>query len=125
MNMSVSIVFLIISAILTQHLVSWAGSILHEVASEETHYAVFTFRDDRNMPMTTNILMNICIPNVLMIFIFMLSRKFYLPYVEEYLLLYVISFFVYRMLLICVILRRKEMYSLLYELAMAFAWRSF
>ncbi len=121
MNMSVSIVFLIISAILTQHLVSWAGSILHEVASEETHYAVFTFRDDRNMPMTTNILMNICIPNVLMIFIFMLSRKFHLPYVEEYLLLYVISFFVYRMLLICVILRRKEMYSLLYELAMAFA----
>lgn len=121
MNASISILFLIILAIMTQHLVSWAGSILHEVANEETHYAVFTFRDDRNMPMTTNILMNICIPNVLMIFIFMFSQKFHLPYVEKYLLLYVISFFVYRMLLICVILRRKEMYSFLYEWSMAFA----
>lgn len=121
MNASISILFLIILAIMTQHLVSWAGSILHEVANEETHYAVFTFRDDRNMPMTTNILMNICIPNVLMIFIFMFSRKFHLSYVEKYLLLYVISFFVYRMLLICVILRRKEMYSFLYEWSMAFA----
>ncbi|MDE7287099.1 MAG: right-handed parallel beta-helix repeat-containing protein [Lachnospiraceae bacterium] len=121
MDASVSILFLIILAIMTQHLVSWAGSILHEVANEETHYAVFTFRDDRNMPMTTNILMNLCIPNVLMIFIFMFSQKFHLPYVEKYLLLYVISFFVYRMLLICVILRRKEMYSFLYEWAMTFA----
>lgn len=66
-----SIFGLIVFAIVSQHIVSWAGSILSSIASEETNYAVFTFSDDRYLPMTTNILMNVCIPNVFMIFIFM------------------------------------------------------
>lgn len=121
MDEALSILFLFILAILTQHLVSWAGSILHEVGNQESRYAVFTFRDDRNMPMTTNILMNICIPNVCMIFIFMFAESFHFPYIKEYLLVYIIAFFLYRMFLICVLLRRKEMYSAIYEIAMAAA----
>ena len=119
MNDLFSILLLAILAIITQHIVSWAGSILHEVGNEESKYAVFTFRDDRNMPMTTNILMNVCIPNVFMIFIFIFSRKYYFYNIEKHLLFYVITFFVYRMILICLILRRKEMYSILYEISMA------
>lgn len=114
-----SIWILIILAIITQHMVSWAGSILHEVGNEERAYAVFTFRDDRNMPMTTNILMNVCMPNVCMIFIFMSARKFRLYNIEKNLLCYIIAFFVYRLILICFILRRREMYSAIYEISMA------
>lgn len=112
---------LIVLAILTQHLVSWAGSVLNSVASEEYHYAVFTFKDDRNLPMTTNILMNVCIPNVFMVFLFMASKKLGIEGAEHRLYLYVVAFYVYRMFLICVLLRRKEMYHWPYELAMAAA----
>lgn len=121
MKESLIILSLSFLAIITQHLVSWAGSILHEVGNQESQYAVFTFRDDRNVPMTKNILMNICIPNVCMIFIFIVAEKLSFPYIKKYLLVYIIAFFLYRMVLICVILRRKEMYSFLYEAAMAAA----
>lgn len=121
MNEALSILSLFILAVLTQHMVSWAGSILHEVSNQESQYAVFTFRDDRNMPMTTNILMNICIPNVCIIFIFMFAERFNLPYIKEHLLIYITAFFLYRAFLICVLLRRKEMYSAGYEIAIAAA----
>lgn len=119
MNALFSILILSFGAIITQHIVSWAGSILHEVGNEESRYAVFTFRDDRNMPMTTNILMNVFIPNVFMIFIYMISVKLQAYNVKKYLLLFIIVFFVYRMILICIILRRKEMYSIIFEVSMA------
>lgn len=112
---------LIILAIITQHIVSWAGSMLSSVGSEESNYAVFTFSDDRRMPMTTNILMNICIPNVFMVFIFMIADKCEYFYVKELIVFYVVDFFAYRLILICLILRRKEMYSPKYELGMAIA----
>lgn len=119
MNVIINVGALIALAIVTQHIVAWAGSILHEVGNTENNYAVFTFRDDRNMPMTTNIIMNICIPNVFMVFIYMISKEWNLKIIEEYLMVYVIAFYVYRMFLICVILRRKEMYSFGYEFGMA------
>ena len=115
MNTMINVGILVVLAIVTQHIVAWAGSILHEVGNTESNYAVFTFRDDRNMPMTTNIIMNICIPNVFMIFIYMISKAWNLKIIEEFLLVYVIAFYVYRMFLICVILRRKELYSIGYE----------
>lgn len=118
MKETLSISVLIILAIATQYLVSWAGSIISSVELEEKRYAVFTFRDDRNLPMSTNILMNICIPNVIMVFMFMAARRWNLTFVEKHLSLYIISFFVYRGLLICVFLRRKEMYTWWYELGM-------
>lgn len=121
MNEILSITILIILAIVTQYLVSWAGSIISSIELEEKMYAVFTFRDDRNLPMSTNILMNICIPNVIMVFIFMVARRWNLDFVEKYLSLYIIAFFAYRCLLICVILRRKELYTWWYELGMMVA----
>ena len=39
----VAIISSIILAILTQHLVAWAGSVLWSVASVGINYAVFTF----------------------------------------------------------------------------------
>lgn len=119
MNTVISICSLIVLAIATQHIVAWAGSVLHEVGNTESGYAVFTFRDDRNMPMTTNIIMNICIPNVFMVFIYMISKEGSFKTIEEFLIIYVVAFYIYRMILICVILRRKEMYSIRYEWSMA------
>lgn len=118
MNEILSVTILIILAIVTQYLVSWSGSIISSVELEEKMYAVFTFRDDRNLPMSTNILMNICIPNVIMVFIFMVSRRWNLASMEKYLSLYITAFFAYRCFLICAILRRKELYTWWYELGM-------
>lgn len=42
-----AILILLAGAILLEHIVAWAGSILHSVPSSgESRYAVFTFRDD-------------------------------------------------------------------------------
>lgn len=121
MNIVITIALLFVLAVITHHLVAWAGSVLYSVDNAETLYAVFTFHDDRNQPMTTNILMNVCIPNVFMLFIFMAATKLQLHNIEKYLIWYVVLFYFYRSFLICVILRRKEMYSYLYELCMAAA----
>lgn len=41
-----AILILLAGAILLEHIVAWAGSILHSVPSfGESRYAVFTFRD--------------------------------------------------------------------------------
>ncbi len=119
MESILSISILIILAIITQYIVAWAGSVLHSVGSEEAVYAVFTFKDDRYMPMTTNILMNVCIPNIIMIFAFVVVRMLGMVFIEKYLIVMVISFYVYRMFLICVLLRRKEMYTWPYEIGIA------
>lgn len=121
MNIVITIGILFVLAAATHHLVAWAGSILHSVGSEEISYAVHTFRDERTLPMTTNILMNVCIPNVFMLFIFMSVAKLHLYFVEEFLIWYVVSFYFYRSFFICVILRRKELYSFPYELGTAAA----
>lgn len=79
-----AILILLAGAILLEHIVAWAGSILHSVPSfGESRYAVFTLRDDQDKPMTTNILMNILIPNVAMIFIYIWASHFALEYILE------------------------------------------
>lgn len=119
MNVENCIVLLIVLAIITQHIVAWAGSVLHEVGMIGSDYAVFTFRDDRNQSMTTNVIMNIFIPNVVMVFIYMVAQYLKIDELEKNLLIYIVAFYVYRMVLICIILRRKEMYSIRYELGIA------
>ena len=119
MDMVIQYGILVISAIFTQIIVSWAGSMLHSIGAEEIHYAVFTFSDERDEPMSTNILMNICIPNVLAIFMFLLARKFGYRIIEEKLILYVMLFYVFRYILVCVVLRRKELYNYVYEVVLA------
>ncbi|MCD8106446.1 MAG: hypothetical protein LUE20_00565 [Oscillospiraceae bacterium] len=113
-------VILIITAILTQHIISWAGSTLNSVGNVERQYAVFTFSDDRNLPMTTNILMNIFMPNVIIVFLFLLAQKCFPDIANMRLIIYTVSYYLYRFILIRVILRRKELYSPKYELCVAF-----
>lgn len=112
-------VILIITAILTQHIISWAGSTLNSVGNVERQYAVFTFSDDRNLPMTTNILMNIFMPNVILVFLFLLAQKCFPDIANMRLIIYTASYYLYRLVLICIILRRKELYSPKYELSLA------
>lgn len=110
MNTIISVGVLIILSIVTEHIVAWAGSILHEIGNTESNYAVFTFRDDRNMPMTTNIIMNICVPNVFMVFIYMISKEWKLNIIIENLMIYLIIFYVYRM----VVMQRRQLVIVIY-----------
>ena len=100
------LIILFIISIITVHLVSWVGSVLH---------SVFTFREDQNKSMSTNILMNILIPNVSLIFLHLFFYKYLnFEYYDE-LILYVYFYYVYRLILICVILNRRESFSIKYE----------
>lgn len=63
---------LFVIAMVTVHLVSWVGNVLHSVPNGGTSgYAVFTFRGDQDRSMSTNILMNILFPNIVLIFMYM------------------------------------------------------
>ena len=64
------IMLIFILAVITHQMISISGSYLHEIGRVQEPYAVFTFSDNRHKSMTMNILMNIFIPNISMIFIF-------------------------------------------------------
>lgn len=113
-------VVLLILAIITQIIVSWAGSQLHSIGTEEIHYAVFTFSDDRELPMSTNIFINIFVPNVILFLIELFVKEYGIQCVEDSLIFYVVFFYGFRYILICCILRRKELYNFIYELTLAF-----
>lgn len=104
-------------ASLSVHFVSWVGSVLHSIPnSADSGYAVFTFRSDQDKPMSTNLLMNVLFPNVLLILFHLICYQINIPYQSKQLFFYVPYYYLYRLILICVILRRKELYSLEYEL---------
>ena len=72
---------LFVIAMVTVHLVSWVGNVLHSVPNGGTSgYAVFTFRGDQDRSMSTNILMNILFPNIVLIFMYMFCYKEKLPF---------------------------------------------
>lgn len=105
------------AAVATVHFVSWVGSVLHSVPNGgNSSYAVFTFRSDRCKPMSTNILMNVLVPNVLLVVISLICYRLQLPYRPGAMAFYVAFYYVYRLFLICVILRRRELCSFGYEL---------
>lgn len=108
---------LFVLAIATVHLVSWVGSVLHSVPNGgESRYAVFTFRGDQNESMTQNILMNILFPNIILIFMYMVCSKYQIIVQLEQLFCYVCFYYIYRVILICLILRRRELLAIHYEL---------
>ena len=108
---------LLILAAITVHIISWCGSVLHSVTHSGRLYAVFTFRADQNEGMATNILMNILIPNIVLIFVSMFCYYVKeLAFGRKFLIVYVVAYYAYRAFLICVLLNRKEMYNLRYEL---------
>ena len=70
------VLVLLLIGIVTVHFVSWVGSVLHSVPNGgESNYAVFTFRSDQNKAMSTNMLMNILVPNVCLIFTYIFTQK--------------------------------------------------
>lgn len=119
MTQIICLISVIILAILTQHAISWAGSMLHQIGDTGQNYALFIFSDDRHQPMTNNILMNIFIPNIVSVFLYMIFRKYGISYIPIWVCLYVFFYFLYRFILICGILRRRELYTYKYECGMA------
>lgn len=63
--------------------------------------------------------MNIFVPNVAMIFVFIFASHFEMNFIKRYIVLYLMFYYLYRLILICFILRRKELYSVRYELPIA------
>ena len=107
---------LFVIAMVTVHLVSWVGNVLHSVPNGGTSgYAVFTFRGDQDRSMSTNILMNILFPNIVLIFMYMFCYKEKIAVSPDQLFYYVCFYYTYRIILICFILRRKELLSIHYE----------
>ena len=113
------IMLMFILAVITHKLVSISGSYLHEIGRVQEPYAVFTFSDDRHESMTMNILMNIFIPNIGMILLFVGVTALNWENVTMLMLIYCISYYIYRFLLIYVILDRKYLYNIKFELSMA------
>ena len=111
------VLVLLLIGIVTVHFVSWVGSVLHSVPNGgESNYAVFTFRSDQNKAMSTNMLMNILVPNVCLIFLYMFIEKNGIKIHDEVLLLYVFSYYLYRIVLIIGILNRRELFCFRYEI---------
>lgn len=104
---------------LTVLLVNWAGGEINDYEFSRKKYAVFTFSDDRDKPVTENILMNVLIPNVCLTLLYLLYEHLNVRKINICLLAYIISFYVFRAILICVILKRREMYSVNYEFSIA------
>ena len=93
MTQIICLISVIILAILTQHAISWAGSMLHQIGDTGQNYALFIFSDDRHQPMTNNILMNIFIPNIVSVFLYMIFRKYGISYIPIWVCLYVFFLF--------------------------------
>lgn len=111
------VLVLLLIGIVTVHFVSWVGSVLHSVPNGgESNYAVFTFRSDQNKAMSTNMLMNILVPNVCLIFLYMFIEKNGIKIHDEVLLLYVFFYYLYRIVLIIGILNRRELFCFRYEI---------
>lgn len=113
------ILVLVVSIIVVQYVISWAGSCLVDMSSSQIKYAYFYFSKDRHIPMTKNILMNIFIPNIAMVFLYDLYKYLGWEYFAARIWVFTLGFYLWRCFLICVILRRKEFYKLKYELGIA------
>lgn len=113
------IMLIFILAVITHQMISISGSYLHEIGRVQEPYAVFTFSDNRHKSMTMNILMNIFIPNISMIFIFVGITALHWKNASLLMIIYCLSYYIYRFILICLILDRKYLYNRKYELSMA------
>lgn len=117
--MGIHIILIFILAVITHKLVSISGSYLHEIGRVQESYAVFTFSDDRHESMTVNILMNVFIPNICMIFLFAAVTALKWENITRLMILYCASYYIYRFILICLILDRRYLYNFKYECSMA------
>lgn len=116
----IAVVFVVFfMAVVLHHVIAKTGSILHSIATMgDSQYAVFTFRDDVDLPMSKNVLMNIFIPNVALVLLYWLVSRLGWEMMLKKLWLFVGFYYLYRTILICLVLRRKELYNVKYELCM-------
>lgn len=106
-------------AVVLHHVIAKTGSILHSIATMgDSQYAVFTFRDNVDLPMSKNILMNIFIPNVALVLLYWFATRMGWGMMLKKLWLFVGFYYLYRALLVCVLLNRRELYSVKYEFSM-------
>ena len=117
-NIILFVTFFILSSI-TVLLVNWSGGELVQIDFQGLKYSSFVFRENRDSPMTMNILMNILIPNVCMTVLYLVLAMAGIKYLKLFAIEYVISFYIFRAILICLILKRKELYSIKYEITIA------
>lgn len=114
-----SLAVLVLLIIATQMLISKIGFSLSNIDGLGWSYISFEFTEEREKPMTTNVLVSIFLPNILMIFIYELYMKVGWSYIAKIIWIYVLGYYIYRSLLICVFLRRKELYAMKYEVSIA------
>ena len=112
-------IVMLLTAILTQQVISWAGRCIHNFGESNLQYAYFIFSDERNVPMTTNVLMNVFIPNIVMVFLYDLYKIVGWNFAAERICLFTVIYFIWRAILIIIILKRKEFYKCNYELSLA------
>lgn len=107
---------LLILAAITVHIISWCGSVWNSVTSSGREYVMFMFQAEQNKGMSTNILMNIVAPNIVLIFLSMFCYRVKgFSFGEKFLIVYVVAYYVYRAFLICVLLNRREFFNMQYE----------
>lgn len=112
------IIIIFILVVVVQQFIAWAGSCMYYIGNNRLQYAYFDFSDDSDTPMTKNILMNIFIPNIVMIGLYYFFKAKSWEY-TEYIWSFTIAFFIWRACLICVLLRRREFYKVKYEFSVA------
>lgn len=113
------LILVLVAVAITHFLISKIGASLSQIDGITWKYVTFNFEDDRKKPITANVLMNVFIPNIAMIFLYQLSIRV-APNVTKIIWIYVVGYYMYRFILITFLLRRKELYSAKYELSIAF-----
>lgn len=107
-------IFLICMAIVLQMIISLFGEGVNHIGDKRINYAYFVFSDNRNESLTVNFLISIFAPNIAMIFLFcLLKRMGWDTY--AYIWQFVVIFYIYRFVLICLILKRWQLYNIKYE----------
>lgn len=123
-NDVVKCIILFILAILLQYLIAWVGSVLTTIPLiGEIQYSSFTFSEtlNNNRNISGNILLNVFMPNIVMIFVYIVSINFQINYVNNSIMYFVIFYYLYRWILIHIILKRKELFNYPYEICLAFS----
>lgn len=100
------------------YFVNYIGRTAASIDSQGIKYFILTFAnaDERNEPMTSRILLNIFVPNVMMILLYIAFYNWQLNWIYRKIIWFVVFYFVFRFILICIILNRRELYAVKYEL---------
>lgn len=116
---TISILILLALAILTFFIITLIGSVLRRLGPEKTDYSFFEFQKDRQQTVSTNVLINIFIPNVLMVLIFGIAEKSDNTAIENWILLYPAFYYLVRIFNITVVKNRRELLGVYYTIVVS------